>query len=166
MSDLLDWAEKAGVENLKARRENAEHLLKEGVTTFTILIAAATGALAYVIKGLEAKTWWLVGGAGTFSTYMYVLCAVLVLRVLQAKDLPALYNEPMSLYQKQYSLEALREVELKNLQERIDKTTARNDATAKSLNRIRLWAVASPLAFLIGVTLAAVLPCVLVAVAG
>ncbi|NMK45535.1 hypothetical protein HG262_04800 [Achromobacter sp. Bel] len=97
---------------------------------------------------------------------MYVLCAVLVLRVLQAKDLPALYNEPMNLYQKQYSLETLREGELKNVQERIDKTTARNNATAKSLNRIRLWAVASPLAFLIGVTLAAVLPCVLVAVAG
>jgi hypothetical protein len=54
VSELLDWAEKAAIENLRGRRENAEHLLKEGATSFTILIAAATGALAHVVKGIES----------------------------------------------------------------------------------------------------------------
>jgi hypothetical protein len=166
MSDLLDWAETAGIENLKGRRENAGHLLKEGVATFTILIAAATGGLAYVVKGLESEKWWLASGAGLFSAYMYVLGALLVIRVLRSGYLPALYNEPMNLYQKQYELNVLREVELKNIQARISETAERNDATAESLNRIRLWAVASPLAFVIGVTFAVVLASVLAAVEG
>lgn len=158
MSELLDWAEKAAIENLRGRRENAEHLLKEGVTSFTILIAAATGALAYVVKGIESHQTWLIYGSAAFAGYLYLLCASLVLRVLRAGSLPALYNEPQNLYQPKYTLNQLREVELQNIQARIVETRIRNETTAGALNRIRLWAIASPLVFAITAYLAEVLP--------
>jgi hypothetical protein len=81
-----------------------------------------------------------------------------VLRVLQAGNLPALYNEPQNLYQPKYTLYQLREVELQNIQARIVEARIRNEATAGALNRVRLWAIASPLFFAITAYLAEVLP--------
>jgi hypothetical protein len=64
-------------------------------------------------------------------------------------SLPAATNEPMNLYQTGYGIDALREVELKNLQDRIEQTTARNHRVAAWLDRIRLLALASPVIFVI-----------------
>ncbi|AXA80461.1 hypothetical protein F1536_12340 [Achromobacter xylosoxidans] len=72
--------------------------------------------------------------------------------------MPALYNEPQNLYQPKYTLYQLREVELQNIQARIVEARIRNEATAGALNRVRLWAIASPLFFAITAYLAEVLP--------
>jgi len=147
MSELLNWAETAGIENLRQQRIAADFLRKEGVTTLTILLAGATGALAYAIKGFDQETAWLASGALAMSLYLYALAAVNVFLVMYIQGFPALYNEPVNLYQKQYSLDALREVELKNLQGRINDAVERNSCQQKRLNAIRIWAVCSPLAF-------------------
>lgn len=151
MNELLDWAEKAGVENMRQQRTAADFMRKEGVTTLTILLAGATGALAYAVKGLDQHTVWLAAGALTMSLYLYALSAATVFLVMYIQGFPALYNEPVNLYQKQYSLEALREVELQNLQGRIDIAVKRNLCLQNRLNRIRVFAVCSPITFGAGV---------------
>jgi hypothetical protein len=161
VSEFLEWVERAATENLRGRRENAEQLIKEGTTVLTLLLAGATGGLAYTLKALESTVWVLALGAAAFSAYLYVLCVVLILTVVRAQDLPPLFNEPENLYQKQYPLRKIREAELKNVQARITQTTKRNVRTAKWLNRIRLAAAMSPLAFVLATSGAAVgLPCV------
>lgn len=149
MSEILDWAEKCGIENLKAHRETADYLQKQAVTTLTVLLAGATGGLAYAIKGAEyGSLWWAVGSAA-FSLYLYGLCALAVFKTLTVSDFPALYNEPASLYQPHYSLADIKEAELVNIQERIVQAVARNRETSEWLNYIRYAAVASPIIFLI-----------------
>lgn len=149
MSDLLDWAEETGLENLKAHHQTADLLQKQAVTTLTVLLAGATGGLAYAIKGAEyGSLWWAIGSAA-FSFYLYLLCALTVFKTLTVKEFPMLHNEPRNLYQPEYSLNSIKEVEIENIQERIQQAVARNKLTAGWLNRIRYAAVASPLVFLI-----------------
>lgn len=148
MNDLLDWAEKSGLENLKGHRDTADYLHRQAVTTLTVLLAGATGGLAYAIKGIElGSLWWAIGSA-VFSLYLYLLSALTIGKTLKVRDFPALHNEPENLYQPAYPLEALREVELRNIQDRITQAVERNRETSDWLNRIRYAAVASPIVFL------------------
>ena len=45
MNDLIDWAEKSGLENLRFRLQNAETLAKEASSTLTILLAGMGGSI-------------------------------------------------------------------------------------------------------------------------
>lgn len=150
MSDLLDWAEKSGLENLNFRLQNAETLAKEAASTLTILLAGIGGALAFAVKGFEEAppTPLAIGTAGLAIWLMITGCLLVVFCMLTT-SLPALTNEPKNLYQKGFELNALREVELRNIQERITQTAARNHRVAAWLDRCRLLALASPLVFAI-----------------
>ena len=80
MSDLLDWAEKSGLENIRFRLQNAETLAKEAVTTLTVLFAGMGAALAYGIKGLAAPHGLdaLTVGAMGLAAWLMVLAGVLI----------------------------------------------------------------------------------------
>ena len=147
MSDLLAWAEQAGIENLKQQKSAADLLRKEGTTTLTVLLAGATGMLAYGVKGLESGLDWLSVGSLSMSGLLYFLAVMTVQKVLRFQGFPAIYNEPLNLYQKGFALDVMREVELENLQERINQGSARNEAIFKMLNRIRTCAACSPILF-------------------
>jgi len=147
MKDLLDWAEDAALKNLKSHHETADGLQKQSVTTLTVLLTGATGGLAFAIKGLEQGLAWLAVGSSVFSIYLYILCATLVFNTLRVKRFPSIYNEPENLYQKNYTLQELREAELDNIQKRIEEASSRNRQTASWLNRIRFAALASPVFF-------------------
>jgi len=150
MSDLLDWAEKAGMENLRFRLQNAETLAKEAGTTLTILLAGMGGALAYAIKGFEQPTpSTLAIGAAVLAAWLMAVGILLVVFCILTKPLQVPTNEPKNLYQKECRLEKLRELELENIQGRIEETTARNAAVAMWLDRVRLMALASPVVFAI-----------------
>lgn len=150
MADLLDWAEKAGLENIRFRLQNAETLAKDTSSTLTMLLAGMAGALAYAVKGFEVQPiTQLVFGAAVLSAWLMLIATLLMVKCILTTSLPAPTNEPKNLYQKEFALDLLREVELRNLQERIVQTTARNHRVAAWLDRVRLSAVASPLVFLL-----------------
>lgn len=147
--EFLDWVEQAGLENLKSHRETADLLQKQAVTTLTVLLAGATGGLAFAVKGVEhGSLWWAIGSAA-FSVYLYLLCALLVFKTLTIKDFPSLYNEPQNLFQPTFRLEEVKVVELDNIQKRIEQAGARNGETSNWLNGTRYAAVASPIVFVI-----------------
>lgn len=142
MMDLIDWVEKAGLENLRFHLQSADNLTKESNTTLTILLTGAGGALAYALKSVEASS----PGATTYaamalSLYLFVLCGLLVLKCIWIGIIPALTNEPDNLFQPSFGLEQLRKVELKNIQVRIKQVIARNNTTADWLNRVRTAAI-------------------------
>jgi hypothetical protein len=150
MNELLDWADKSGLENLKFRLQNAETLAKEATTTLTILLAGMGAALAYAAKGLEQPIPTPLSiGACVLAVWLMVTGCVLMAFCMLTTSLPAPTNEPNNLYQKDYSVDALREVELRNIQQRITQTTARNHRVAAWLDRCRLLALGSPIVFAI-----------------
>ncbi|WP_315136761.1 hypothetical protein [Achromobacter marplatensis] len=150
MSELLDWVEKAAVENLRQHHQAADVLAKESATTLTVLLAGMAGALAYAAKAVEADAWgWLPVSSAVFSAYLLLLCLRLVLKCLKIEDIPSVYNEPLNLLQPDLSLEQIRRYELENAQQRINDAVARNNRVASALNRIRVAAILSPLVFLV-----------------
>jgi len=148
MSDLLEWVEKQALENLRFRIQDAENLTKESNTTLTLLLTGMGAGLAYGIKLLDSNAEpWLLLSVFMFSAYLLVLCALLIFKCIKISAIPAPTNEPKNLYQVEFTLDSLREAELKNVQQRINEAVTRNDTVAAWLNRIRLFAVCSPIIF-------------------
>lgn len=156
MSELLEWVEKQALENLRFRIQDAENLTKESNTTLTLLLTGMGAGLAYGIKLLDSNAEpWLLLSVFMFSAYLLVLCALLIFKCIKISAIPAPTNEPSNLYQVEFSLDSLREAELKNVQQRINEAVTRNNLVAAWLNRIRLFAVGSPIIFSVVAFLAA-----------
>lgn len=152
MSELLDYAEKAGEANLKFRLENAETLAKEANATLTILLAGMGGSLAFAVNGLERMDSLpsaITVGAIGLAVWLMVVACLLVVFCMLSTELQAPTNEPLNLYLPDHPLERIRVVELRNLDVRIKLATVRNHRVAAWLDRVRLMAVASPLAFVV-----------------
>jgi hypothetical protein len=125
MSELIDWAEKAGLENLRFILQNAETLSKEASSTLTALLAGMGGSLAYAVKGFEQTSLSpLAIGAVALAVWLMIAGCLLVIFCMLTTFLPAPTNEPRNLYQKKFTVEILREIELQNIQERITQITA------------------------------------------
>ena len=151
MNSLIDWVEHAALENLRFRLQNAETLAKEAASTLTILIAGIGFSLAYAIKGYEkTDVSPLTVGVSALSVWMMLTGCLLIIFCMLSTSLPAPTNEPKNLYQKDFELDKLREVELINIQDRISQATDRNHRVAAWLDRVRLMAIFSPIIFIIG----------------
>jgi len=144
MNDILDWVEKAALENIRGHSQTADILAKEAATTLTILLAALSGAFGYAVSSFDYRI-----GAIALTAYLFMLCVLLVTRCMKIKEFPSTTNEPKNLNQEGYPLDALRKVELRNIQERIDQAAQRNAITAQWLNRVRIGAICGPLVFAI-----------------
>jgi hypothetical protein len=142
MNDLLEWIEKAALENLRGHTQSADVLAKEAGTTLTILLATLSGAFAYALKTEDYRV-----GAVALTAYIFALCVALVINCMMIGEFPAITNEPRNLNQEGYELDVLCRVELRNIQERIDRAAQRNALTAQWLNRVRIGAICSPLIF-------------------
>lgn len=146
MSDLLEWAEKQALENLRFHIQTAEQLAKDANSTLTLLLAGVGGLAAYLVKLLEGKAdavW--IGAVGAFVVTLAVLAAVLIFNCLKTAPIDPPTNEPRNIYQPSFSWEALREAELHNIQGRIDQVVKRNRRVATWLDYVRLLAVCSPI---------------------
>lgn len=158
MDDVLKWAEQSSAENMKFRLQTAEQLSKDANTALTLLLAGVGGALAFVAKALENTSHQpstILAGAGSLSIWFMVLAVLTLHFCIQTRPLPAPTNEPQNLNQPDFDLEALRQVEIKNLQERINDVVDRNSEVATRLDQIRYASAASPLVFITAVLVSA-----------
>lgn len=145
----LEWIERQAQESLKARFATAEILAKEAQTTLSVLLAGVAGSAAYAAKIFEAGPLGSVTIAWVaVSIYLTVLCNLLIHLCMKFDSFPALWQDPKNLMQPSYSLDSLREAEVKNIGERIADATKLNAIRAKRLNRIRTAAALSPLIFI------------------
>jgi hypothetical protein len=146
--EVIDYAEKAGLENLRFRLQVTEALLKDATSTLTFLIAGIGGSLAYAASGFDkANLSALAVGAAVLSLWLMVISALLVIRCMGSQELQTPTNEPLNLFKPEYAILEIREVELRNIHERIQRTRKRNEKMATSLDAVRLLAIASPVVF-------------------
>lgn len=139
MSELLDYAERAGMENMKERAQNADALHKEAHTLLALFLSGAGAALYF-----SAKQEALSGVALIISFWLFSIALVLAWKCLMYGDYPAIWNEPKSLYQPALSLDVIRQLELDNLQARIIQATALNVSKSYWLNTCIIAACATP----------------------
>jgi hypothetical protein len=150
MDELIDFAEKAGAENIRFRLQNAETLSKDASSTLTVLLAGIGGAMTYAAKVLESSTPKAVElGALVFLIWLICTATVLVHYCMLSTNIQAPTNQPMNLYQKEYSLESIRVAELRNLEDRIKLLIDRNHRIAAWLDRVRILTIASPIVFFV-----------------
>ncbi|MBA1367163.1 hypothetical protein [Burkholderia gladioli] len=143
---MLDWVEARAVQNLEFHIQCAEHIKKEANTTLTVILAGVGGASAYTVKLFDTHAAsWLMVAALTFNFCLLLLAAGLILRCLKVDNISAPSNEPKHLYLPKYSLQLVREVELDNMQARIEEIQQRNGMAADRLEQIRLYALLVPL---------------------
>ena len=151
MNDVLEWVEKAAIENLRYHLASTDTLAKEANLTLTILLAALSAAFSYVLANPTLRA-----AAIVMTLYLFGLCLLLVSKCLMIEEVPSPTNEPRNLLQDGYELDALARAELKNIQVRIDQAALRNTNTALWLNRVRIGAVLTPVVFVVSAFAAAV----------
>ncbi len=146
MTELLDWVEKQALENIRFHIQTSEHLTKESNTTLTLLLAGIGGAVAYLTKLFDSQAeFWLVTAVGAFGVQLIVLAAILIWYCLRTDVMWPPTSEPLCLFQPSFTVDRLREVELENIQGRINQVVQRNNRVATWLDRVRFGAVAAPI---------------------
>ena len=155
-TDVLDWAERTGIEHLKERHESAKWIATQAGSTLTLLLAGVAASLAWAVRLFGSERGPVEWGAAAFCVYLVGVAAVLVQRCMLVKAIDPIYNEPANLLHPGFELAAVRAVELRNIQQRIGNVAARNKATAMWLNRCRLATLASPAVFAAAATVALV----------
>jgi hypothetical protein len=151
---MLDWAEARGIEHLREQISSMDALKSESATTFTVLLAAAGATLAFVIQSIDKGQYGaMTMGACALLAYLFGLGCILVVTCMRISDAPTVSNRAKNLYQPTFSLKAVKEEELKNIEERTTSAILRNVKTAKWLNRVRIGLLFSPIVFLIGCSL-------------
>lgn len=144
---LLDYAEQEGQKNMEFHIKSLEILSASCEKTLTFMLAAAALALTGAITAfmtpvtatMDLRIWgmFLIGIALTLAglAVWFVPAAMLTDSVHPPS------NQPKNLYQPQFTLEQIKEAELKNLEERIRKARKTCEKKAGVLNRARLGLV-------------------------
>lgn len=152
--EVLEWAEKAGIENLKTHLESANLLTTAANNLVNILLAGVAGSLTFAVKVLEPSSPAIAWGSLAACIHLVAVCIYVVLAVLRAGPLPSLYNEPKNLGQPEWTKAALLREELRLMNDRIHELCDRNETRAWRLNASRLAAVLTAASFLVATALA------------
>lgn len=147
--NYIDWAEKAGMENLKGRIASGDALLSHANQLLTILLTGMAGALAWGVRIFSPGAGPVEWGAAAVSAYLALLACLLVQRCIATRLTQTLHNEPKNVYRPDLNLSELeiRTFELENVQARIEATKTRNQRVAWWLDACRFAAAATPLIF-------------------
>jgi hypothetical protein len=146
---VVDWAETMGLETLRNHLGSMTELKKEAAQTLTVFLAGASALVGYVISALDKPSdTAVVLASAVLGIYVFVLCGLIVSKCMAVTDAPTVGNHPLHLAKVEYSITAIKEAELKNIEERITQARDRNADTARWLNRVRVLALLSPAVFL------------------
>lgn len=149
MTELIEYAEKAGFDNMRERIEVAGTIQREANTVMALLLAGAGAALALAARG-EGANAGLTGAAIAVCLYLFSLAALLNWKCLGLIAYPACCNVPKNLNKPEYKLEQIRLWELENLQARIDQAIVINEQRSGWLNRCRYAAALTPIIAIVG----------------
>lgn len=150
--NYVEWAEKAALENLKARLATGDVLHAHATSLLQLLLAGMAGALALGIQVLEPGATAAQWGAAAVAAWLALVAVALVYGCIATRETWVAHNEPKNLYQPELNLTQtqVRAFELENIQIGIDATKKRNRKVAYWLDRCRYAACATPLVFVLG----------------
>lgn len=147
MEKLLDFMYLEARANMAFHIANGDSITKETNTFLNLLLGAGSGLFALAVSLWQKPGFpiWAVGGMLYASAYCFLLSAVLVWKCLWVHDIAAPANEPKNYpLDPQYLFDDIREIELTNLQDRIDQNKARNVKVGDWLNLCRAFAAGTP----------------------
>lgn len=151
---LLDWAEKAAVENLKERLANLDLLRAQASSLLQLILVGIGGALTFAIKVFDSvPVGPLVAGALATVLWLCWVAAMLVWKCLATSRVHVVFNHPRNLYNDQAKtagLDTWRERELQTLGARIDGIKPVVESVGTWLDHCRYAAIATPLLFTLG----------------
>lgn len=148
MEKLLDFMYVEARANMAFHITNGEAISKEANTFLNLLLGAGSGLFALMISLSQKKEFpeWMAGGLIAASVYCFVITGVLVWKCLWIQNIAAPANEPKNFpLDPQYLFDDIREIELMNLQGRIDRNKERNLKAGSWLNRCRGFAAGTPI---------------------
>ena len=102
--EKLDWIERAAIENLTRRVQNADAIHKEANTLLALLLSGGGAALYFAPKETA-----LTSLALSVSFWLFAVAIAVTWNCLMFSDYPAVWNEPKNLNNTQYELDLLRE---------------------------------------------------------
>ncbi len=148
----IDWAERAGLDNLRGRLATGDMLHANAMQLLQLLLAGMGAALGFGARVFASGAGPVEWGAAFVAAWLAAVAAVLTLKCVATRPTQVLSNEPAHLYQPELNLSELelRGFELQNIQQRIDLTKARNRLVAAWLDWCRYAACATPLVFALG----------------
>lgn len=147
-SEMIDWAERNGLENLRAHLTVIDDVKRESVQTLTVLMASIAASLAYVVRTLDTDHFTaFAAGTAVMVLWLGLIATVLVCKCLLIGEAPAPTNRPANLYQPTHPLNEVRKAELSNIDARITEAIAICRGRTRWINRVRIAALASPLWF-------------------
>ncbi|HJW23926.1 MAG TPA: hypothetical protein VJ576_03430 [Rhodocyclaceae bacterium] len=148
--EKLDFIEAAARANAAFHVASAEMLAKEANSTLLLLLSGAGGALAYAVNLFDKGGLpWAIAGMAAASVYLFALSAWLVWCALRIRPIWPTANEPATLLSADWTIEELREAELRSQQRCIERNRLRNDEIGAALNRVRIGASCVPLVFIV-----------------
>jgi hypothetical protein len=153
-STLLDWAEKAAIENLKERLANLDQLRAQASSLLQLILVGIGGALTFAVKVFDpGPVGPLVAGALATVLWLCWVATMLVWRCLATSRVPVVFNHPRNLYNddaKQAGLDDWRARELQTLGNRIDGVKPVVESVGTWLDCCRYSAISTPLIFTLG----------------
>jgi hypothetical protein len=147
--ELIEYAEKAGIDNMRERIDVAITIQREANTVMALLLAGAGAALAFAAHD-NGDSIGITGAAIFVSLYLFFLAALLNWKCLGLIAYPACCNVPKNLNKPEYTVEQIRNWELENLQVRIDQALVINERRSGWLNCCRYAATLTPLIAIFG----------------
>jgi hypothetical protein len=150
MNEKLKWIEDEARANAAFHVASADVLAKEANTTLNLMLAGASGSLAYMVSLVERSGWvWSAAGMGAVSGYLFALAAVLVVKCLRIRKIWPAANEPENLIKSDLDLADLMTDQLASKQRCIIRNRDRNEEVSLWLNRCRVAVTATPLVFIL-----------------
>lgn len=151
---LLEWAERAAIENLKERLANLDQLRAQASSLLQLILVGIGGALTFAVKVFDPGAIGpLVAGALAVVLWLCWVAAMLVWKCLSTSRVPVVFNHPKNLYNdeaKVAKVDEWRERELHTLGRRIDGVKPIVESVGAWLDRCRYAAIATPLIFAAG----------------
>jgi hypothetical protein len=151
---LIEWAERAAIENLKERLANLDQLRAQASSLLQLILVGIGGALTFAVKVFDpGPVGPLVAGALAVVLWLCWVAAVLVRKCLSTSRVPVVFNHPKNLCNeeaKAAKFDDWRERELRTLGDRIDGVKPIVESVGTWLDRCRYAAIATPLLFAAG----------------
>ena len=148
--ELLEFCFKQGEKNFNFELDCKNALVKESYATLNFIVSFGGASFFGIVNFINNERYDIVIGLVGLIIYFFVTAYLLIQKCLLVRPIAPPANDPMNLYQPNFNLTQIMDVEINQLKERMKWNNNRNKEAGRWLNRVRYMLFASPIIFLVG----------------
>ena len=145
--ELLEFCFDQGEKNFNFDFDCANTLERNSNTTLSFIISFGGASLFGLVNYLAQDRYDIVTGLAVLILYFLGIAFLLVQKCLLARPISPPGNNPINLYQPDFNLTQIMDVEINQLEKRMQRNIERNKEAGKWLNRVRYMIFLSPFIF-------------------